>query len=212
MGLSEHDTIDLEEELGDIDAVLAEGSLEVAARARRAGFVELFLIGIANTIWAVVGAVLWLPQALRAVLTAALRIIHSALTHQSPGRAIAGIRRVSRAYVDRFLTRRSEQVFVGRRHELRPFRLVGEVLWAAAFYLLLLRWLAPNYFEPVWRRILGAWEIAREAGVQSVSVGRELLTTGVESLGGARLQVGGTLLGVAVVGVLLGFWLGRRGR
>lgn len=212
MGLSEHDTIDLEEELGDIDAVLAEGSLEVAARAGRAGFVELFLIAVANTIWAVVGLVLWLPQALRAVLAAALRIIHSALTHQSPGRAIAGIRRVSRAYVDRFLTRHSEQVFVGRRHELRPFRLLGEVLWAAAFYLLMLRWLAPGYFRPVWQRLLGAWEIAGQAGLKLVGFGRELLATGVESLDGVRLQVGGTVLGVAVIGVLLGFWLGRRGR
>jgi len=209
---SDHDTIDLLEEVGDIDAAVAAEPLGGPPRGRRAGVVELFLVTLANAVWAVVGLVLWLPQAVRAVLGAVLRVVHSALTHQRSDRAVSGIKQVSRLYVERFLRRQSEPVLVGRRHELRPFRAVAETAWVAGFYLLLLRWLAPAVFEPVWRRVVG-WASLARAGVEAVGGWLQGLTArATAALDAAALGIGGALLGALLVGALVGFWLGRRWR
>lgn len=210
---SVHDTVDLEEELGDIDAVLAGGSVEVAERGRRTGNIELVLITVANTIWAVVGLILWLPQTVRAVLGAALRTIHAALTNQSSDRAIAGIRRVSRSYVERFLRRQSGgQSQVARRHELRPVQLVLETGWLAVFYLLVLRWLAPARADAIWGRVVrwgeAGWEALGGIPAWIASLPRPDLA----SLDVSRLEAAGILLVAALAGLGLGIWLGRRGR
>jgi hypothetical protein len=204
-----HDTIDLEEELGDIDALLADDTVPVVPR-RRVGGVELFLVGIANLVWAIVGLVLWFPQAFRAVLGAVLRVIHSALTNQRSDRAVAGIKQVSSLYFDRFLRRRGEPVFVGRRHEARPFRLIGEVAWVTGFYLLLLRWLAPSLFQPAWERLVTWWRAAAAWLAATVNWLQELSTGDAVTLAPTWLQAGAALLATAVLGALLGFWLGRR--
>ncbi len=212
MNDSQNDTIDLKEELDDIDEVLATGSLTVAAESRDTGVVELALVSIANVIWAVVGLVLWLPRVTRAVLWTALRTIHSALTDQSSGRAVAGIKEVSRSYVERFLHRRSEQAWVGRRHELRPFRLIAETGWTILFYLVLLRWLTPERFSPVWERLVEWSRIAQGWSVSAAAKLKAWLAPDLASFDATRLQVAGILLLASFVGVALGFWLGRRGR
>lgn len=210
---SVHDTVDLEEELGDIDAVLASGSVEVASRGRRAGAIELLLITLANGIWAIVGLVLWLPQTVRAVLAAALRTVHAALTNQSSDRAIAGIRRVSHSYVERFLRREGRgRALVARRHELRPIHLVLETSWVGAFYLLLIRWLAPQRFASIWQRLVTWWEVGWERTGTLLSQVGGLLRPDLANLDVSRLQAGAVLLGAVLAGLAVGFWQGRRRR
>lgn len=212
METSVHDTVDLAEELADIDEVLEAESPELAAQARRSGLVEVLLVGIANSIWAVAGLIVWLPQATRAVLAASLRTIHAAMTHQSSDRAVAGIKRVSRSYGERFLKRNGPTVLSGSRHELRAFRLVGEAIWAVVFYLVLLRWLVPGAFDPVWQAVRSWADIAQTKvlGVGGWTEGR--LLPDLAALDASRLQAGGVLLLASLAGLVLGFWLGRRGR
>jgi hypothetical protein len=196
---SVHDTIDLEEELGDIDAVLAAGSVEVAAQGRRASTIEFVLITLANCVWAVLGA--------------ALRTIHAALTNQSSDRAIAGIRRVSHSYVERFLRRQGGgQSQVARRHELRPFRLLFETGWLMAFYLLLLRWLAPARFDGIWARLVEWGETAWAWSLERLTQVAGLLRPDLAELDVSRLEALGILLVAAIVGLALGLWLARRRR
>jgi hypothetical protein len=216
-----HDTIDIKDDLEDLDLDGDIGAGESAAGGTRSaagtaevsppGVVELILVSAANGIWAVVGLVIWLPQATRAVLEATLRTVHAALTQQPSARVVSGIQQVSRSYTDRFLKRHGDPVLFGRRQELRPLRLIGEAAWTVAFYLLVLRWLAPRSFGPLWERLRGA-TAAAGSGVASAS-GRffNALLPDLPSLD-AGLQVGGALLAVAFVGLALGFWLGRRQR
>ena len=207
---TERDTIDLKDELDDIDEILATGSLSVAADTRRTGFIELALMSIANAIWAIVGLVLWLPRAARAVLWAVLKTVHSALTDQSSGRAVAGIKEVSRSYVERFLHRESQQAWVGRRHELRLFRSIAEAAWLVFFYLLLLRWLAPARFQPIWERI-AAWVGAADAtGRSALASAQTSVGEALASFEASRLVAAGGLLAAMLIGTGLGFWLGRR--
>ncbi len=212
--LAEHDTIDVEEDLNDIAALLAEDTVPVAvaAQGRRVGFVELVLVSLANSIWAVVGLVLWFPQALRAVLSAALRVIHSAMTHQRSDRAVVGIKQVSGLYFDRFLRRRGQPVFVGRRHELRPFRFLAETVWVVGFYLILLRWLAPSAFQLAWERLTAWWSVAATWLVGGGAWLQERLAASSTMPTLSWLQAGLALLAMAVLGALLGVWLGRRRR
>lgn len=215
MNDSINDTIDLREEseeFDEVDEILASGSMTVAAETRHTGFIELALVVVANVIWAVVGLVLWLPKLIRAVLWTAIRTIHSALTDQSSGRAVAGIKEVSRSYVERFVHRQSEQARVGRRHELRPFRLVAEVGWALGFYLLLLRWLAPERFGPVWGRVVEWTGAARDAGSAAMTELKGWLVPDPGTFDEIGLKATGLVLLAVFVGLVLGFWLGRRGR
>ncbi len=216
------DTIDLENELNEageisevaevdeIDRILADPPPAVEAASRGDGRIELVLVGIANAFWAVAGLVLWIPQAVRAVLGAALRMIHAALTQQSSERAIAGILRVSRFYVERFLNRGSEAPMVARRHELRPLRLLFEAAWAAGFYLLILRWLSAATFDVVWGRLVAlagiAWGATRALAGSAV----ETVRIDLASLDFNHLQVAGILAVAATLGLGLGLWLGRR--
>ena len=66
--------------------------------------VEQVIILLADTVWAVVGLVLWIPQIVRIVVTTAIRLVHSALTRQPIDSIRGPIRRVSRFYIDGFLT------------------------------------------------------------------------------------------------------------
>jgi len=215
LDLLEHDTVDVKDEVEseeDFSDVALEGSLEVARHARREGIVELVLISIVNGVWAVVGLVLWLPQVVRATLGAILKTVHSALTHQSSHRAIAGIRHVSRSYADRFLSRRGDTVLVGRRHEFRPFQLLVEVVWALGFYLVLMRWLTPSLFAPIWDRVLFARDVTWILLVDLWGSTKAMLQPDLASLDVTKLQAGGVLFVAAIVGLGLGIWLGRRGR
>jgi hypothetical protein len=217
-----HDTIDLKDDLEDLDLVGEMGAGATAAGEASSasepvagsppGIVELILVSAANAIWAVVGLVIWLPQATRAVLEATLRTAHAALTHQPSARVVAGIQQVSRSYTERFLGRHGDPVLFGRRQELRPLRLVGETAWTVAFYLVVLRWLAPQIFGPLWERLSGATKGAAAAVADAGGRFFDRLVPDLASLDANGLQVGGTLLGVAFVGLALGFWLGRRER
>lgn len=204
------DTIDLEEELGKVDAMLDTGAYRVAADADRSSRIEMVLVAIADGLWAVIGLVLWLPQAVRAILAALLRTVHAALTHQSSERAIAGIRRVSRFYVDRFLHRTTEGTMVARRHELRVMRMLFEVVWAAAFYLLLLWWLSPATFAPIWQRLSEVAVAARDQAVASLVLMRDAAAVDLADLDLTRLQVAATLTLAVLLGLALGMWVGRR--
>ncbi|MGB5550384.1 MAG: hypothetical protein WBO74_07795, partial [Thermoanaerobaculia bacterium] len=72
--------------------------------ARRPNRIEQVIVLLADAVWAVVGPVLWIPQIVRVVVTTAIRLVHSALTRQSIDSIRGPIRRVSRFYVDGFLT------------------------------------------------------------------------------------------------------------
>jgi len=216
-----HDTIDIKDDLDDLDLGGDIGAGESGAEDTRSavapvaasppGVVELILVSAANGIWAVVGLVIWLPQATRAVLEATLRTVHAALTQQPSARVVSGIQQVSRSYTDRFLKRHGDPVLFGRRQELRPLRLLGETAWTVAFYLLVLRWLAPHAFGPLWERLRSA-TAAAGSGVASASGRFFDALLDFASLDANGLQLGGALLVVAFVGVVLGFWLGRRER
>ena len=207
-----NDTIDLKEEVDDFDEVLAGGSISVAEESRRVGWVEWALVAIANVIWAVVGLVLWLPQVTRALLWTVLRTVHSALTGQQSGRAVAAIEQVSRSYVERFLHRRSEQAWVGRRHELRPFRLVGEVAWASLFYLVLLRWLAPGVFGSVWTRLAEWGSRAEQWSLAALATVKGWLAPAPGAFEDVGVKAATVVFAALFIGLALGFWLGRRGR
>jgi hypothetical protein len=211
------DTIDIKDEREDVDevdeivaAAVDTPSEPVERSAPR--LAELILMSAANGIWAVVGLVIWLPQATRAVLGATLRTVHAALTGQSSGRAVSSIRQVSRSYVERFFRRREEPVPFGRRQELRPLRLAGETLWTAAFYLLALRWLAPQLFASFWERLRNAAAATGSRGAAAGGGPKSGLLPDLASFDATHLQAGGILLALGVVGLVLGFWLGRRGR
>jgi hypothetical protein len=142
-----------------------------------------------------------------------LRTIHAALTNQSSDRAIAGIRRVSHSYVERFLRRQGGgQSQVARRHELRPFRLLFETGWLMAFYLLLLRWLAPARFDGIWARLVEWGETAWAWSLERLTQVAGLLRPDLAELDVSRLEALGILLVAAIVGLALGLWLARRRR
>lgn len=193
-----------------------EELFESEPRARRADpseRVEQGLVVAANAIWAVVGLGLWLPQIARVVLTSAGRLVHAAWTRQPADAARGPIRRVSRFYVDGFMRLRRPDTAQARYStgDLRLRRLVGEALWAAAFYLLLLRTFSPERFAVAWEWITAgySWAVERLAG--SLAALWTWLPEGwahVTALG-PGLRIG---LGVAAaLLLLLGGWaLGRR--
>jgi hypothetical protein len=174
--------------------------------------VEQSLVLAANAIWAVVGLLLWLPQIARVVLTSAWRLVHAALTRQSPDAARGPIRRVSRFYVDGFMGLKPPAT-TGKMYssrDLRLKRLLLEAVWAAAFYLVLLRFVSPERFERAW-----AWLVA--AGAWLVEKLAELLATAWSWLPSGIRQVGDLGLGLQIAFALTlllalagGWVLGRR--
>jgi hypothetical protein len=131
------------------------------------------MVGVANGVWAVVGLFFWVPLLVRAVLLSAVRIVHGAVTRQPPTYLRAFIASETRFYLAGFWTRkRLKQVGSQRKYHLKLRRLVGEVLWAGAFYLGLLRLVDRERFLSLWRPALdlatGGWE--KLAGLARTSV------------------------------------------
>ena len=117
-----------------------EDSSKDGDRSADLGVVGTAMVGVANCVWAVVGLFFWVPLLVRAVLLSAVRIVHSAVTRQPPTYLRAFIASETRFYLAGFWTRkRLKQVGSQRKYHLKLRRLVGEVLWAGAFYLGLLR-------------------------------------------------------------------------
>jgi hypothetical protein len=191
---------------------LLDDDLAPAPRPDPSQRVEHGLVVAANAIWAVVGLLLWLPQIARVVLTSVWRLVHAALTRQSPDAARGPIRRVSRFYVDGFMGWKPPAATgtMYSSRDLRLRRLLLEVLWAAAFYLVLLRFVSPERFERAWTWLLAAatWLLERLG---------ELLATAWTWLPSGIRQVGDLGLGLkiafalTVLLALAGGWvLGRR--
>jgi len=174
--------------------------------------VEQGLVMAANAIWAVVGLLLWLPQIARVVLTSAWRLVHAALTRQSPDAARGPIRRVSRFYVDGFMGLKAPAA-TGKMYssrDLRLKRLLGEAVWAVAFYLVLLRFVSPERFERAWSWLVaaGGWVLERVA--EALAAAWSWLPSGVRQVGvlGLGLKIAFAL---TVLLALAGGWiLGRR--
>jgi hypothetical protein len=185
---------------------LEEPSIDSAPGPNR---IEQVIVLLADSVWAVVGLALWVPQIVRVVVTSAIRLIHSALTRQ-PIDAIRGpIRRVSRFYVDGFLTpTRSRPAGVYASREPRLLRFLLESMWAIAVWMVVLFLVSRDSFERVWRSMVSAaawiWSsLAHLAQVLAVN-----LPEGVQSLfelGTApRLVLGGLLICVFAGGLILG--------
>lgn len=204
------------EEAGWSDNRAVEELFEEEPRAVRTDpseRVEQGLVLAANAIWAVVGLVLWLPQIARVVLTSAARLVHAALTRQPADAARGPIRRVSRFYVDGFMRVKRSGAAQARysARDLRLRRLLLEVLWAGAFYLVLLRIVSPELFAVAWQWIVAvaSWSLDRLAEALAAlwawlpEAWRQLAALG------PRLRIG--LVALAVVVLLLAGWLlGRR--
>lgn len=136
------------------DLDLDEPSIDSSPRPNH---IEQLIILLADSVWAVVGLVLWIPQIVRVVLTTAIRLVHSALTGQ-PTDAIRGpIRRVSRFYVDGFLTPgKSGRSGVYASREPRLGRFLVESIWVVAVWMLVLRLVSQELFDKVWGAIVSA--------------------------------------------------------
>ncbi len=194
--------------LKDLD--LEDSSTDSAPKPNR---IEQTIVLLADAVWGVVGLVLWIPQIVRVVITSAVRLIHSALTRQ-PIDAIRGpIRRVSRFYVDGFLTPgkpRSTGGYASR--EPRFGRFLLEAAWVAFVWMAVLRLVSQESFEKVWNATTSmassAWDVL-------VDLAKDLVAQ--LPLGfGALLELGTAprlILGVLVILVLVGgFVLGLRRR
>jgi hypothetical protein len=194
--------------LQDLD--LEESATNSAPKPNR---IEQVIVLLADAVWAVVGLVLWIPQIVRVVTTTAIRLVHSALTRQ-PIDAIRGpIRRVSRFYIDGFLTpgkSRTSGAYASRQPLLGRF--LVEAVWVIVVWLLLLRLLSPQIFVKVWNATASmaasAWELlvalARDLAAQLPAGFGALI-----ELGTAPRLVLGILVILALVG---GFVLGLRRR
>lgn len=194
--------------MGPMDELLEGGTASRPADPSER--VEQGLVVAANVIWGVVGLALWLPQIARVVLTSAWRLVHAALTRQSPDAARGPIRRVSRFYVDGFmgLKRPEAGKTMYSSRDLRLRRLLVETAWAAAFYLVLLWLVSPPRFETAWRWIVAAfgWTVERLAAGLAAVWG--WLPAGVHELGdlglGLRIALAVLLLAMLAAGYVLG--------
>ena len=171
--------------------------------------IEQIIVLLADSVWAVVGLVLWIPQIVRVVITSAIRLVHSALTRQ-PIDAIRGpIRRVSRFYVDGFLTpgrSRSSGAYASREPRLGRFLI--EAIWVIVVWMLVLRLVSQPAFDKVWSvmastaastwKLLGAW--ARNLASRLPEGFEALIELGTAP----RLFLGIVVLLVFVGGLVLG--------
>ena len=171
--------------------------------------IEQIIVLLADSVWAVVGLVLWIPQIVRVVITSAIRLVHSALTRQ-PIDAIRGpIRRVSRFYVDGFLTpgrSRSSGAYASREPRLGRFLI--EAIWVIVVWILVLRLVSQPAFDKVWSvmastaastwKLLGAW--ARNLASRLPEGFEALIELGTAP----RLFLGILVLLVFVGGLVLG--------
>ncbi|MEZ5331176.1 MAG: hypothetical protein R2991_03785 [Thermoanaerobaculia bacterium] len=185
---------------------------EPARRTEPSERVEQGLVLAANAIWAVVGLVLWLPQIARVILTSAWRLVHGALTRQGADAARGPIRRVSRFYVDGFMGLKGPpagQTTYSSR-DLRLRRLLGEALWAAAFYLAVLRLLSPERFERAWARLTTAAAWTLDALADLLVKVWSWLPEGVRQVGDLTLGLKIAFAVLVLLGVAGGWILGRR--
>lgn len=198
--------------LADNGAVDDLVDTEPAPRTEPSERVEQGLVLAANAIWAVVGLVLWLPQIARVILTSAWRLVHAALTRQGADAARGPIRRVSRFYVDGFMGLKGPpagQTTYSSR-DLRLRRLLGEALWAVAFYLLVLRGFSPERFATVWERLSAAAGWTVERLVAGLTAAWNWMPEGVRQLGELPPTLRIVLVGVVLLVLAAGWLLGRR--
>ena len=198
----------MSELLQDLD--LEESATNSAPKPNR---IEQVIVLLADAVWAVVGLVLWIPQIVRVVITTAIRLVHSALTRQ-PIDAIRGpIRRVSRFYVDGFLTpgrSRTSGSYASRQPRLGRF--LVEAVWVIVVWLLMLRLVSPQIFDQVWNAmastVASAWALL-------VDLAKDLVARLPEGFG-ALIKLGTAprlILGILVILVFVGgFILGLRRR
>lgn len=183
----------------------------VESRPSKTQRIEQAIVMMANSVWAVVGLVLWLPQIVRVVITSAFRLVHAALTSQ-PIEGIRGpIRQVSRFYIDGFLTlgADSEPKGYGRR-QLQLGRFLVEAIWVVAVWLLVLRFASPPTFLAISDKLLafGLWSWHRAVdGAQWVI---ERLPATLRALADLGTVGAVTLVALLIVFFVGGFVLGRR--
>jgi hypothetical protein len=196
-----------------VSELLSDLSLEepTPERTPRTQRIEQAIVLMANSVWAVIGLILWIPQIGRVVVTSALRLIHAALTRQ-PIEGIRGpIRQVSRFYVDGFLSVATDgkgASFSARQWQIGRF--VLEALWVALVWLAVLRLVRAQAFAAVWSRLAAAggavWERAAELVPWAIERAPETVRSFLDLGTGVRLTIAVLLL-LALVG---GFILGRR--
>lgn len=194
--------------LQDLD--LEESPTNSAPRPNR---IEQVIVLLADAVWAVVGLVLWIPQIVRVVVTTAIRLVHSALTRQSIDSIRGPIRRVSRFYVDGFLTPgqpRSSGAYASR--EPRLGRFLSEAVWVIVVWMLVLRLASQQAFDKVWSTMAAA---GSKAWTLLAGLAKDLVSRLPEGFG-ALIELGTAprlVLGILVILVSLGgFILGRRRR
>ena len=198
----------MSELLQDLD--LEESVTDSAPKPNR---IEQIIVLVADAVWAVVGLVLWIPQIVRVVITSAIRLVHSALTRQ-PIDAIRGpIRRVSRFYVDGFLTpgkSRTSGAYASREPRLGQF--LVEAVWVIVVWMLVIQLVSPQIFGKVWTALAAA--TASTWGVV-VALARDLAAQ-LPAGFGALIELGTAprlILGILVILVFFGgFVLGHRRR
>ena len=175
--------------------------------------IEQAIVLMANAVWAVVGLVLWIPQIVRVVITSAIRLIHAALTRQPIDSIRGPIRRVSRFYIDGFLSP-SQQKATGSygSRQLQLGRFLTESLWVVAVWLGVLRLVNQGVFASVWQGIIrfATWTWARATDLARILANH--LPESLQAFAGLGTAGNLALAFVLIVFLAAGFILGRRSR
>ena len=185
--------------LKDLD--LEESPTSSAPRPNR---IEQVIVLLADAVWAVVGLVLWIPQIVRIVITTAIRLVHSALTRQSIDSIRGPIRRVSRFYVDGFLTPgrpRSSGAYASREPRLGRFLI--EAVWVIVVWMLVLRLASQPAFDKVTSAMAST---ASSAWALLTDLAKDLAARLPEGFG-ALIELGTAprlILGILVILVFVG--------
>lgn len=171
--------------------------------------IEQLIVLLADAVWAVVGLVLWIPQIVRVVITTAVRLVHSALTRQPIDSIRGPIRRVSRFYVDGFLTPgkpRSSGAYASR--EARLGRFLIEAVWVIVVWMLILRLASQQAFDKVWSvmasTVAKAWDLLAALAMDLAARLPEGFGTLIEIGTAPRLILGILVILVFVGGFVLG--------
>lgn len=190
--------------LQDLD--LDESPTDSAPKPNR---IEQIIILTADAVWAVVGLVLWIPQIVRVVITSAIRLIHSALTRQSIDSIRGPIRRVSRFYIDGFLTPgkpRASGAYASREARLGRFLL--EAVWVSVVWLLVLRLANRQAFDRIWSALTSAatwiWTTLADLAKDLIARLPEGFGTLIELGTAPRLILAALVILVFVGGFILG--------
>ena len=179
----------------------------------RTSRIEKTILLMADSVWAVVGLLLWIPQIVRVVFTSAVRLVHAALTRQSIDGIRGAIRQVSRFYVDGFLSPGKERRTgnYGSR-ELQLGRFLTEALWVGVVWLAVLRLISRDAFATVWQGLarfaLWAWAWLAELAKTLASY----LPESIQAVANLGTGAGLALAFVLIVFLAAGYILGRRSR